>query len=94
MRRCPGPEVAAAGDSLFQFEQKFLAALSAKEGGAYLRSDLIDLKFKFYRDTWATLPAFETLRAERRAIGPQLCHPQTPQADRTRWDWYLPVNSA
>jgi hypothetical protein len=57
-------EVAAANDAVFQFEQKFLAALSAKEGGAYLRSDLADLKFRFYRDTWQTLPAFDSLRAE------------------------------
>lgn len=57
-------EVTAAGDALFQFEQKFLSALSAKEGVAFLRSDLVDLKFRFYRDTWQTLPAFDTLRAE------------------------------
>jgi hypothetical protein len=57
-------EVAAANDAVFQFEQNFLAALSAKEGGAYLRSDLADLKFRFYRDTWQALPAFDTLRAE------------------------------
>lgn len=57
-------EVATANDALFQFEQKFLAALSARDGSAFLRSDLVDLTYRFYRDTWQTLPAFDALRAE------------------------------
>ena len=57
-------EGTAANDALFQFEQGFLARLGEKEGVGFRRSDLVDLKYKFYRDTWQSLPPFDTLRAE------------------------------
>lgn len=59
-------DIARITDARHHFEQKFLAALTAKDGdtGQYLRSDLNDLKFRFYRDTWETLPDFDTLRPE------------------------------
>ncbi len=60
-------DVAHINDQIYQEEQQFLTALNAKAGTdapPIRRSDLVDLNFRFYRDTWETLPAFDTLRAE------------------------------
>ena len=59
-------EIVRINDALHHAEQQFLTALNAKDGGknAFLRSDLADLSYRFYRDTWDTLPAFDTLRPE------------------------------
>lgn len=58
-------DVVRIGDAIYHEEQKFLAALNEKDGGsADLRSDLVDLTFRFYRDTWKSLPDFDALRPE------------------------------
>jgi hypothetical protein len=52
---------------LFAVEQKLAAALDAKEGTGVSRragADLVDLKFRFYRDTWERLPDFDSLKFE------------------------------
>ena len=60
-------DIAALNDRIYQVEQNFLTALNEKRGpekAPFLRSDLVDLKYRFYRDTWEALPAFDTLRPE------------------------------
>ena len=51
---------------LRSFEDRFLAALAARDAAERpaLVSDLSDLRYRFYRDTWDRLPEFDTLRAE------------------------------
>ena len=52
---------------LYSLEQQFLA-LRAKEAGGNLgelpASDLDDVRFRFYRDTWERLPDFDALKHE------------------------------
>lgn len=52
---------------LFAMEQKLARALDEKPGsktGRRAVSDLTDLKFRFYRDTWQRIPDFEAIKAE------------------------------
>ncbi|HTI51676.1 MAG TPA: DUF1553 domain-containing protein [Planctomycetaceae bacterium] len=52
---------------LYQLEQEFAAALAGKKGIKVVSrppSDLVDLAYRFYRDTWETLPDFEGLKSE------------------------------
>lgn len=52
---------------LFAIEQRLARALDIKEGTRISRrpaSDIVDLKFRFYRDTWQRLPDFEALKFE------------------------------
>jgi hypothetical protein len=52
---------------LSEIEEQFVKALEAKTGvkisGRPL-SDLVDLKYRLYRDTWERLPEFDSLKAE------------------------------
>ena len=51
---------------IYGIEQRFLAE-AAKRGkslGSILGADLTDLKYKFYRDTWNSLPDFDSLKPE------------------------------
>jgi hypothetical protein len=59
-------DIVRINDALYQAEQTFLTALNEREGGenTLLRSDLVDLQYRFYRDTWSALPDFEALRPE------------------------------
>src|SRR5262249_21300522 len=52
---------------IYRLEQRFIAALAGKKGFDARRlvgSDLADLTYRFYRDTWDTLPDFDALKAE------------------------------
>jgi hypothetical protein len=51
---------------VYAIEQQFLSAAAAKgvDTGKLAGADLADLSFKFYRDTWETLPDFTNLKAE------------------------------
>jgi hypothetical protein len=52
---------------LFAIEQRLARALDEREGTGIARrtvSDLVDLKFRFYRDTWERLPDFKALKFE------------------------------
>ncbi|MFN0053171.1 MAG: DUF1553 domain-containing protein [Planctomycetales bacterium] len=52
---------------LYQFEQRFAEALSRKKGihiGRRPRSDLSELEYRFYRDTWDRLPNFDGFKPE------------------------------
>ncbi len=52
---------------LFAMEQKLALALDGKPGVKTARravSDLVDLKFRFYRDTWQRLPDFDAIKPE------------------------------
>ena len=59
-------EVEALRHEIFGFERDYLAALQQQGAAAesLLRSDLVDLTYRFYRDTWASMPDFDTLRPE------------------------------
>jgi hypothetical protein len=51
----------------YRIEQRFLAALASKKGitvGPLIGSDMVDLTYRFYRDTWDKLPDFDSLKAE------------------------------
>jgi hypothetical protein len=51
----------------YRIEQQFLAALQGKKDvkvGALVGSDMIDLRYRFYRDTWERLPDFDAIKAE------------------------------
>jgi hypothetical protein len=51
----------------YRLEQRFLAALARKKGisvGRLVGSDMVDLTYRFYRDTWDKLPDFDSLKAE------------------------------
>jgi hypothetical protein len=51
----------------YQREQEFTAALAARKGihvAARPPSDLVDLAYRFYRDTWDSLPEFDGLKFE------------------------------
>jgi hypothetical protein len=52
---------------LAQVEEKFARAYEAKTGvklSAAPLPDLVDLKFRLYRDTWDKIPEFDSLKAE------------------------------
>jgi hypothetical protein len=52
---------------LFAIEQRLAKALDEKQRTRFSRqpvSDLVDLKFRFYRDTWQSLPDFDSLKVE------------------------------
>jgi hypothetical protein len=52
---------------IYQIEQKFAAALAEKKGikdAALPKSDMVDLHYRFYRDTWEKLPDFDSLKFE------------------------------
>ncbi len=51
----------------YRIEQRFLAALASKKGipaGRLIGSDMVDLSYRFYRDTWDKLPDFDALKVE------------------------------
>jgi hypothetical protein len=51
----------------YRIEQRFLTALASKKGvsaGRLIGSDMADLSYRFYRDTWDKLPDFDSLKAE------------------------------
>src|SRR5262249_44914841 len=51
----------------YHLEQRFAVALAAKKGikvSSLPASDLTDLGYRFYRDTWAKLPDFDALLPE------------------------------
>ena len=57
---------------IYDIEQRFVAAAREKDpellgaGGGV--SDLVELKYRFYRDTWSELPAFDELRPETEGV--------------------------
>ncbi|MBX3179144.1 MAG: DUF1553 domain-containing protein [Candidatus Hydrogenedentes bacterium] len=60
-------EISALRGEIYDLERGYLARLAESRGGdtaGIVRSDLTDLTFRFYRDTWASLPDFDTLRPE------------------------------
>jgi hypothetical protein len=51
----------------YRLGQQFLAALAGKKGidtSRLIGSDIVDLTYRFYRDTWERLPEFDSLKAE------------------------------
>jgi hypothetical protein len=51
----------------YRIEQRFLAALASKKGistGRLIGADMVDLTYRFYRDTWDKLPDFDSIKAE------------------------------
>lgn len=55
----------AIREDLFTLEAELFEALAPKVPEALNRiSDLVDLQFRFYRDTWTVLPNFDSLRPE------------------------------
>jgi hypothetical protein len=51
----------------YRLEQQFLAALARNKGieaGRLIGSDMVDLSYRFYRDTWDKLPDFDALKPE------------------------------
>jgi hypothetical protein len=51
----------------YRIEQQFLGALAGKKGidaSRLIGSDIADLTYRFYRDTWERLPDFDSLKAE------------------------------
>jgi len=58
-------DIEALRHAIYVAERDYLAALKAKRGGdGLLRSDIVDLTYRFYRDTWEAMPDFDTLRPE------------------------------
>lgn len=55
---------------IYAIEQKLRLALKAKHGvqAGLGTSDLTDVSFKFYRNTWDALPDFNSLRAESEGV--------------------------
>jgi hypothetical protein len=52
---------------IYQLEQRFAVALTEKKGlkvNTLPPSDLVGLRYRFYRDTWESLPDFNRLRPE------------------------------
>jgi hypothetical protein len=52
---------------VYRLEQRLLAGLSSKKGldtGRLVGADMVDLTYRFYRDTWDRLPDFDSLKAE------------------------------
>jgi hypothetical protein len=50
---------------VYNLEQQLAVALAKKgEGSSRASSDLVDLSYRFYRDTWESLPDFDSLKAE------------------------------
>jgi hypothetical protein len=52
---------------IFAIEQRLAKSLDEKQGTRFSHqpvSDLVDLKFRFYRDTWQSLPDFGSLKFE------------------------------
>lgn len=52
---------------MYQLQQAFLAAYRAArpgDAGQFAASDLTELQYRFYRDTWDALPDFASLKAE------------------------------
>jgi hypothetical protein len=52
---------------VYRLEQRLLAALSSKKGFDTRRlvgADMVDLTYRFYRDTWDKLPDFDSLKTE------------------------------
>ncbi len=53
---------------IYKLEQRFAVALAAKKGlkiSDLPTSDMIELTYRFYRDTWEKLPDFDSLLPER-----------------------------
>jgi Protein of unknown function (DUF1553)/Protein of unknown function (DUF1549)/PA14 domain/Planctomycete cytochrome C len=53
---------------IYQLEQRFAVALAEKKGlkvSDLPNSDMIELTYRFYRDTWEKLPDFDSLLPER-----------------------------
>ncbi len=46
------------------FESDFLARLAKQDDVSTSRADLVDLRYRFYRDTWNQIPDFDNLRFE------------------------------
>lgn len=58
---------------MFSFQERFRLKLAESEPGALEgvpASDMADLKYRFYRDTWTTLPDFDVLRPESAGDAP------------------------
>jgi mono/diheme cytochrome c family protein len=55
-------------EEIYGIEQRVLAGLVGKPGGPnvsqFVSDDLFDLRYRFYRDTWETLPDFDALKFE------------------------------
>ena len=52
---------------IYQLEQQFALALVEKRPGeahSLAASDMVDLTYRFYRDTWEKLPDFESIKVE------------------------------
>src|SRR5262245_31523781 len=68
--RLAGERLKSEGElyqQMFAIEQRMAKALDEKQGTRFSRqpvSDLVDLKFRFYRDTWQSLPDFDSLKVE------------------------------
>ena len=54
----------AAQKAVTEIENRFRVARDQETGGAVVSDDLDDLQFRFYRDTWTSLPAFDELKPE------------------------------
>ena len=50
--------------SLTAIEREFRAGFAKKKQGPLVTTDIDDLKFRFYRDTWEELPDFDALKPE------------------------------
>ena len=57
---------AALYHELFQLQEQFKSAYAKAQptAAAVTTSDLVELQYRFYRDTWDSLPDFDTLRPE------------------------------
>jgi len=57
---------AAWYSEIYSIEQRFLAAAPSRgiDLGGVRGSDLADLRYRLYRDTWSELPDFDSLKAE------------------------------
>jgi mono/diheme cytochrome c family protein len=64
-------------------EEEFRTKLESQRRESVARADLQDLRYRFYRDTWETLPDFDTLKAESSGALPEN---QFSLAPRTRDD--------
>jgi len=54
----------AAQKAVTEIENRFRVARDQETDGAAVSDDLDDLQFRFYRDTWTSLPAFDELKPE------------------------------
>ena len=50
----------------FRLQQEFIAALVKKgiDARGLIGADMVDLTYRFYRDTWEKLPDFDAIKAE------------------------------